>query len=447
MTPGLDAIRECFEAVVPSVVATCSAEGVPNVCYLSQIEYVDTEHVALSFQFFNKTRANVLANPYAVAVVVEPETAAAYRLHLHYLRTETEGPLFERMKAKLASIASATGMSAIFRLQGSDIYHVDRIERVPGRERERCSVRRARLPALRACSDALARATDLDASFQTLLASLAEHFGIQHAMVLVLDQPGERFFAVASRGYGNSGIGAEIPVGMGAVGIAAARRVAVRVAFANAEYTYVRAIRERAAQDPAWSRRLESEIPAPGLQDPHSQLAVPIEVADAVLGVLYVESAEILRFTYEDEDALVALCRQLALAMRLFDADEDRALPRGPLLPAPAESAGPALVIRHFASNDSIFLGDDYLIKGVAGAILRKLVRVFIHDRRCDFVNRELRLDKTLGLPELSDNLESRLVLLQRRLAERDQGVRLEKTGRGRFRLDVERRLELLELP
>jgi hypothetical protein len=231
---------------------------------------------------------------------------------------------------------------------------------------------------------------------------------------------------------------------MGAVGIAAARKIAVRVAFANAEYAYVRAIRERAAQDPAWARRLESEISAPGLVEPHSQLAVPLEVGGAVLGVLYVESAEVLRFTYEDEDALVTLCRQVALAMRQLEADEERgALPS----PAPVENAGPPLVIKHFASNDSIFLGDAYLIKGVAGAIFRKLVRVFVHEQRCDFVNRELRLDKTLGLPEIGDNLESRLVLLQRRLAERDQGVRLEKTGRGRFRLQVQRRLELVELP
>jgi adenylate cyclase len=208
----------------------------------------------------------------------------------------------------------------------------------------------------------------------------------------------------------------------------------------------VRAIRERASQDPAWARGLEGEIPAPGLLDPHSQLAVPIEAGDAVIGVLYVESAEILRFTYEDEDALVALCRQVGLAMRLLDADEDRAAP-GQASPVPPESAAPVLVIKHFASNDSIFLGDEYLIKGVAGAIFRKLLRTFVNERRCDFVNRELRLDKTLGLPEIGDNLESRLVLLQRRLAERDQGVRLEKTGRGRFRLHVERRVELVEQP
>jgi adenylate cyclase len=441
----LETMRECFEGVVPSVVATCSAEGVPNICYLSQIEYVDGHHVALSFQFFNKTRSNILSNPYAVAAVVDPETAAAYRLHLHYLRTETSGALFERMKAKLASIASATGMSGVFRLQGSDVYRVERIEQIPGRERPRPKPRHPRIASLRACSDAIRLATDLGALFATLLDSLAEHFGIQHSMVLLLDEPRERFFTVASRGYPSSGVGSEIPVGIGAVGIAASRRIPIRVAFANAEYAYVRAIRERASSDPSWARRLDSEIATPGLASPHSQLAVPIESGGDVFGVLYVESAEILRFTHEDEDALVALCRQVGLTMRWLDAaaDEDSAPP----LPGKGEATGPALVVRHYASNDSVFLGDEYLIKGVAGAIFRKVVRVWARESRGDFTNRELRLDKALGLPELADNLEARLVLLQRRLAERNAGVRIEKTGRGRFRLVADHRLELVELP
>ena len=52
---------------------------------------------------------------------------------------------------------------------------------------------------------------------------------------------------------------------------------------------------------------LETEIPLPGLAESRSQLAVPIAGGGRLLGVLYVESAEDLRFGYDDEDALVAL--------------------------------------------------------------------------------------------------------------------------------------------
>ena len=93
-----------------------------------------------------------------------------------------------------------------------------------------------------------------------------------------------------------------------------------------------------------------------------------------------------------------------------------------------------------------MFLGDDYLIKGVAGAILWKLVGDFVRKGRTEFSNRELRLDTTLGLPDIADNLEARLILLQRRLAERSRDLAIEKTGRGRFRLRVLRPVQLHEV-
>ena len=132
MTITLDSIRNCLEGAIPALIATCAPDGTPNVTYLSQVHFVDNAHVALSFQFFNKTRENVLANPRATAQVVDPDSAAQYRLALQYLRTETEGPVFENMKARLAGIASHTGMSKVFRLRGSDIYRLLGIERVPG---------------------------------------------------------------------------------------------------------------------------------------------------------------------------------------------------------------------------------------------------------------------------------------------------------------------------
>jgi hypothetical protein len=83
----------------------------------------------------------------------------------------------------------------------------------------------------------------------------------------------------------------------------------------------------------------------------------------------------------------------------------------------------------------------------VAGAVLWKLLREHAATGRTEFSNRELRLAPDIRLPEVGDNLEARLVLLTRRLVDRDAAVRLEKTGRGRFRLCVARPLDLSHVP
>jgi hypothetical protein len=101
------------------------------------------------------------------------------------------------------------------------------------------------------------------------------------------------------------------------------------------------------------------------------------------------------------------------------------------------------VLVRHYAADDSVFLDHDYLIKGVAGAIFWKLAREFAVSGRSEFSNRELRLDASLRLPAFSENLEARLLLLQRRLCEREAPIRIEKTGRGRFRLVTPCRLTL----
>jgi len=52
-------------------------------------------------------------------------------------------------------------------------------------------------------------------------------------------------------------------------------------------------------------------------------------------------------------------------------------------------------------------------------------------------------LKSNLGLPALKDNLEARLISLRKRLNERTQDLRIEKTGRGQFRLEASRELML----
>jgi GAF domain/Pyridoxamine 5'-phosphate oxidase len=445
MRLSVDAIRECLEGAVPAVIATCAPDGVPNVSYLSQVQFVDSEHVALTYQFFNKTRQNVLTNPRAKLLVVNPTTVARYRLTLHYLRTETSGPLFENMKAKLAGIASHTGMSGVFRLLGSDVYRVLDIETVPGDTLPPQPPRRNMLSALRACSERMRACRHLDELLDQTLAVLADQFNIHHAMVLMLDAPGEKLYTVASRGYDASGVGSEIPLGQGVIGVAARERTPIRIGYMTAEYAYSRAIRASALQG-GMADMLETEIPLPGLTESRSQLAVPIVAFERLLGVLYVESPQDMRFSYDDEDALVAVAGQLGSTIHILQSAAEIAEEPPVKQPRPAAVAGKPVVITHYAENDSVFLDEDYLIKGVAGAIFWALVRDFVDEQRTAFSNRELRLDRRIRLPDISDNLEARLILLERRLSEREACVRLEKTARGRFRLNVNRPLQLKDI-
>ena len=61
----LSQLSRCFEGAIPAVVATASADGTPNVTYLSRVQSVDDERVALSNQFFSKTARNLAENPRA----------------------------------------------------------------------------------------------------------------------------------------------------------------------------------------------------------------------------------------------------------------------------------------------------------------------------------------------------------------------------------------------
>src|SRR5688572_26072895 len=112
-------IRICCDGAVPSLVATSSADGTPNAAWLSQVYWVDDEHVALSFQFFNKTARNVAENPRASARLVSPVDFTFWSLELEYERRETSGPTFDSMDMQLEAIASMTGMTGIFKLKAA----------------------------------------------------------------------------------------------------------------------------------------------------------------------------------------------------------------------------------------------------------------------------------------------------------------------------------------
>ncbi len=126
----LEQVRDCMEGVLPAVIATCAADGTPNVTYLSKVVYVDAEHVALSNQFFSKTIQNVRVNPLAQITLMTPSTGRQVRLDARFERVEDSGELFEQMRAEIDAIASLMSMQAVFRLRSVDVYRVLRAEYV-----------------------------------------------------------------------------------------------------------------------------------------------------------------------------------------------------------------------------------------------------------------------------------------------------------------------------
>ncbi len=131
MSLGLEQLASCFQGIIPAMLFTSAKDGTPNAAFLSHVEYVDAEHVALSFQFFNKSRRNIAENPQALVRVIDPDTQQGWSLRLRYERSETSGPLFDRMYLRIEAIASYCGLKGIFKLLAADVYKVESVEPTP----------------------------------------------------------------------------------------------------------------------------------------------------------------------------------------------------------------------------------------------------------------------------------------------------------------------------
>jgi len=441
----LESIMPCLQGVIPSWVTTCSAEGVPNASIVSIVHYVDSERVALTRQFMNKTRINLDANPQAQVIVVSPANGDQYALDLHYLRTESEGPIFDAVEANLDAIASMTGMTGVFRLRGVDIHGVLACEpfgdgALVARDRR---AERDTLPLLDEFIRRLSVCGEYAEGVRVGLEALDDLFGFGYSVLLTADERDDRLFAVASNGYAFSGVGAEVPIGYGPVGIAAQRRRVVCVPSVTRSRSMNAAIQDsirRSGGEP-----FAAEIELPGLENVDSAAAVPLLARGELVGVLYLESERAGDFGPGNERLLRILGGHLAGALAVLQADRGESAPPEP---APAESpGGEPLAVTYYQADDSVFVDGAYIVKGVPGRILWKLLREHDADGRVSFTNRELRLDERLGLPPGNDNLEARLLVLRKRLAALDCGIALDRVGRGRLALHLGAPLTLSEVP
>ncbi|HVL04018.1 MAG TPA: GAF domain-containing protein, partial [Acidimicrobiales bacterium] len=301
-----------------------------------------------------------------------------------------------------------------------------------------------RLAALSEMCSRVAGTTGVEEVVDVALLGLEELLGHGHSLLLVHEVESHRLVTLASRGYESGGIGSEVVVGEGVIGMAAARRGSMRIGNLQRMLAYARTVQRTSAADAASSG---SDIRLPGLPGARSQLAAPMISRSVLIGVMAVESAEALAFDEVDEHILTVIAH---LVGSVLDREHAPTTDRDPVaatevegfpaplvvrseLPVPA-TEGP-IRLRYYAVDGSVFIDNAYIIKGVAGRLLWKVANELVSAGRTDFTNREARLDPALELPAFRDNFESRLILLKRRLEEREAPLRITGTGRGRFQI------------
>lgn len=439
----LRSLRDSFEGVVPSVIATSDPAGVPNISYLSHVHFVDDEHVALSNQFFSKTAANVQTSGSASVMVVNGRTGQQHVLHLRYVRSERDGPLYERLRVHLAVGAASQGMRDVMRLRAVDIYRVMDVEVIiptdPLEEEPVALAARDPLSGTRSVCQLVAGAEDFDSVLDHLIAGLVEHLGFRHVVLAVPDEANAHLITIASHGYDATGIAAETPMGEGVIGTAGSERMPVRVSDLGRANRYVAAVSGQ-------NREQLTPIPFPGLLAPRSQMAVPVVRGHRLLGVIFVEAETPFAFDHADELSLEIIACQLASAFEQDAVQPSKATDSPVVLSANGSASAGGFAIRYDANDGSVFIDDEYLIRGIPGRLLHHFVTRFLASGTVNFTNRDLRRDPSLQLPAYKDNLETRLILLRRRLEEKGAPIQLGRPGRGVVQLTLSAPIRL-EVP
>lgn len=448
--------KNAFLGIIPSTIMTASDEGIPNIAYLSQVYLLSERQIALTTQFFNKTKSNLLENPLCTVRVYDPETFAAYEISARYNRSESTGQTFEQLAKKFSAVADHVGSSHFFHLQAVEILDIMDVEYVhseadsTAQEGQSSAHHSAIISfgSLQKVCERVSEAQNLEELFDSILQAMDLEFGLAHSMILVPEVNSKRLVTISTRGYNQNGVGAEVNFGEGVIGHAAEMQAPFVHASLTRELLYARSTS-------SLSDRLEDQnlfqnaIPLPGLKDSRCQVAVPIVLHKELLGVLFAESQNIFELRESDENILKTLSHFLGLAMSRLqlshEADVEKASGQ-PRKPSSSNAQqGEKLVFTYFKNEDCLFLNGEYLIRNVPARILWKILKEYKEQKKTEYSNRELRMDPWLELPDVKDNLETRLILLRKRLGKKSPAVTMITTGRGRFHFEIRGDYTLIE--
>ena len=309
------------------------------------------------------------------------------------------------------------------------------------------------MKALQEFSERIHQAPTLDCLLDAILETLEKIFGFRHSMILLASERPDRLEMIASRGYPEGGVGSEVGFGEGIIGMVAEARKPIRISGMLRQFLYANAVAKRAQERGLCPE--DRRIPLPGLDHPESQLGIPLLVRDELIGVLCIEARSVVPLPRGGP----RLSRGAGRLPR--HRDPERALARAdggggePLPERPRPERAPAaqpgrrsrIEVEYYKSDECILVDGEYLVRSLPAKILWKVLREHHAGGGAEFTNRRLRLDKSLQLPAIKDNLESRLILLRRRLEERCPEIRIVQSGRGRFRLELGGEVALVERP
>ena len=171
----------------------------------------------------------------------------------------------------------------------------------------------------------ISKTLNLDSIAKTMLISMEEYFGFKHSMILLLNSSESALKVIATHGYKEEGIGAEVKIGVGVIGMVAKKKKLMRMANLGAQKQYMQAIKQQI--QPSEDTVVAEEISLPGLKNAESQVAIPMLMEDELIGVFSVESDQVNIFDKSDELIIKILANQTANALqnaKLYQLEQQR---------------------------------------------------------------------------------------------------------------------------
>lgn len=116
------ALLSALEGTFPMTLITVSKSGVPNITNLSKAWVIDPDHFAVANQLLHKSAVNLVENPLALLRATDPADFSSWEIEAAFIRSETEGSLFDRISDDLQIISWMAGASHVTPLRSAFVF-------------------------------------------------------------------------------------------------------------------------------------------------------------------------------------------------------------------------------------------------------------------------------------------------------------------------------------